>query len=361
MDRNERILGMSDEALFRQLKIASARQELPGFRTIVFAAEHGISFKAGQYLTLLHPRNEGLRRSYSITASPALKEPLSIGVKRIANGSFSRWLVDEAAPGDVVQTIGAGGLFVLPDDIADYRQLFFFAAGSGIAPVFSIIKSALHEFPHLSLVLIYSNASPSKTIFRHELQELEQRFPTQLQVVFLFSNAVQLDKARLHRDLLLQLVSSLSIDLPAQNLYYICGPEPYMRLCSYTLQENGIPKDHIKKENFVTENFRPRHVMPPDKQTRTVVIRYGSRIHTISVSPPTSILDAALQQGLLLPYSCKAGRCGNCVARCIKGQVWHSYNEVLTEKELARGLILTCVAHPVGGDLALTVDGYVGR
>lgn len=347
---------MSGEAFFRQLTITSIREELPGFKTIVFADEHGIPFRAGQYLTLLHPKNENLRRSYSITASPVLNEPLSIGVKRIANGSFSRWLVDEAVPGDVLQTIGAGGLFVLPDNITDYRQLFFFAAGSGITPVFSIIKTALHRFPHLSLVLIYSNASPSKTIFLNDLQELEKKFPAQLQVVFLFSNAVQLDKARLHRDLLLQLVSSLSVRKPKENLYYICGPDAYMRLCTYTLQENGIPKDHIKKENFVIENSKPRFVAPPDKEMHDVEIRFGSHVQTIAVPYPLSILDAALQHGLQLPYSCKAGRCGNCVARCTEGQVWHSYNEVLTEKELAKGLILTCVAHPVGGDARLTVD-----
>jgi ferredoxin-NADP reductase len=347
---------MGDEASFRQLTITAIREEVPGFKTVAFAGGHGILFKAGQYLTLLHPRNENLRRSYSITASPVLEESLSIGVKRIANGSFSRWLVDEAQPGDFLKTIGAGGLFVLPEEIAEYRQLFFFAAGSGITPVFSIIKTALHRFAHLSLVLIYSNAAPSKTIFRKELQELEKKFHPRLQIVFLFSNAMQLDKARLHRDLLLQLVSSLSVGVPGRNLYYVCGPEAYMRLCSYTLQENGIPKDHIKKENFVTENFKPRLVTPPDQETRMAAIRYGSRLYTIPVLYPLSILDAALQQGLQLPYSCKAGRCGNCVARCTQGQVWHSYNEVLTEKDRAKGLILTCVAHPVGGDVTLTVD-----
>lgn len=347
---------MGGEALYRKLTIASIREEVPGFKTIQFAEGHHIAFKAGQYLTLIHPRNETVRRSYSITGAPLLHEPLSIGVKRIANGSFSRWLVDEAAPGDVLQTIGAGGLFVLPEDIAAFRQMFFFAAGSGITPVYSIIKTALHRFPHLSMVLVYSNASPAKTIFLQELQELEKKFPAQLQVVFLFSNAVQLVKARLHRDLLLQLLSSLSIGKPKENLYYICGPEAYMRLCSYTLQEDGIPKDNIKKENFVTENFKPRFVTPPDRETHKVEIRLGARQQAIMVPYPLSILDAALHQGLVLPYSCKAGRCGNCVARCTQGQVWHSYNEVLTDKDLEKGLILTCVAHPVGGHVGLAVD-----
>src|SRR5688500_14923459 len=108
---------MQQQDPFHTIRICAIIEPLPGFKTISFEEGHGIPFKAGQYLTLLHPKDESIRRSYSITTAPVLQEPLTIGVKRIANGLFSRWLADEAVPGDVLQTIGSGGLFVLPDNI----------------------------------------------------------------------------------------------------------------------------------------------------------------------------------------------------------------------------------------------------
>jgi ring-1,2-phenylacetyl-CoA epoxidase subunit PaaE len=128
-----------------------------------------------------------------------------------------------------------------------------------------------------------------------------------------------------------------------------------MRVCTYTLQENGIHPDNIKKENFIIHSVAKRDALPPDKENHIATIRIGNRQHKISVCYPDSILKAAKKQSIDLPYSCEAGRCGNCVAKCTKGAVWHSYNEVLTEKELQKGLVLTCVGHPVDGDVALEI------
>ena len=145
--------------LYKTLIIKSIKEEVKDFKTFCFDAD--FTYKAGQYITLVYKlNNEETRRSYSITSSPVLNEPLSIGVKRIENGFFSRKLIDTAKiVNDDLITIGAGGLFVLPDDIANYKQLFFFAAGSGITPIYSLIKTALHQYKHLHVVLIYSNAS----------------------------------------------------------------------------------------------------------------------------------------------------------------------------------------------------------
>ncbi len=141
-------------------------KQVKDFKTFVFEEDHGIVYKAGQYLTLVrHAHGEDIRRSYSITSSPVLNEPLSIGVKRVENGFFSRILVDTATAGDELITIGAGGLFILPDNIENYKQVFFFAAGSGITPVYSLIKTLLHAHTHTNVVLIYSNTSQQKNDF----------------------------------------------------------------------------------------------------------------------------------------------------------------------------------------------------
>jgi ferredoxin-NADP reductase len=347
---------MNERGLYKTIRIQSIKQEVKGFKTFVFEEGPHIPYQSGQYLTLVRTVNgEETRRSYSITSSPCLNEPLAIGVKRIENGFFSRLLVDSAKPGDVWTTIGAGGFFTLPENTRGYKQVFFFAAGSGITPVFSLLKTALHAHSHLSVVLIYSNASPAKTVFLQELMQLKEDFADRLHLELLFSNAPDLSRARLHRDLLLHLVKTLSAASSSKTLYYICGPQSYMRMCTYTLQEIGTPKENIRKENFIIETVRHAPVAPPDKEMHTAEISIGNNVYRVAVQYPETILSAAKKQGIILPYSCEAGRCGNCVARCIKGRVWHSYNEVLTDKELKAGLILTCVGYPVGGDLSLEI------
>ena len=126
-----------------------------------------------------------------------------------------------------------------------------------------------------------------------------------------------------------------------------------MRMCIFTLQAIGVPKNNIKKENFVIHNISHKNILPPDKTTHHVQIGFGENHYQFDVAYPDSILRAAKKNGISLPYSCEAGRCGNCIAKCVKGTVWHSYNEVLTDRELEQGMVLTCVGHPVGGELAL--------
>jgi len=341
-------------SLYKTLHIKTINAEIRDFKT--FSFKEDIVYKAGQYLTFVYYAHEQeIRRSYSITSSPVLNEPLTIGVKRIENGLFSRMLIDNAAAGDELITIGAGGLFVLPVDIENYKQVFFFAAGSGITPIYSLIKTLLYAQPHIHVVLIYSNASPGKTVFLNDLKTLEKKFPNRLKIKFLWSNIVDLSKARLHRNLIIDFLNELSSADFETLLFYICGPESYMRLCTYTLQENDIPKENIRREDFVINSIHKRDALPPDKNSHKALIKLNGKEFRFSVDYPDSILRSAKKLNINLPYSCEAGRCGSCVAKCIKGKVWHSYNEVLTEKEINSGLILTCVGHPVNGDVELEI------
>lgn len=350
--------GQQSAQLYHTLTIKAIHEEVPNFKTFVLEGEGPMRYKAGQYLTLVDTTSgEEVRRSYSIASAPSLGEPLTIGVKRVENGFLSRLLVDKAKVGDRLLTTGTGGLFTLPEDAASYRQLYFFAAGSGITPIYSLIRTALHDHPHFHLVLIYSNASREKAIFREELEGLAQQYPTQLHIEFLYSNAANLGKARLYRELLLQLLKHLSTAPVSQTLYYICGPEAYMRMCLYTLQGEGVPPDNIRRENFVIERIKPPRATPPDTGPHEVLLLLFGKEYRLQVQYPDTILSVARRQGLAMPYSCEVGRCGNCVALCTGGKVWLSYNEVLTEKELAKGMILTCVAHPIEGDVWVEITG----
>ena len=342
--------------LYKQLIIQLINEEIKGFKTFTFEEGHDISYQAGQYLTFaLTIHNEEIRRSYSIISAPLLNEPLAIGVKRIENGFFSRQLIDHALPGDELITTGAGGFFTLPENIHSYRQIFFFAAGSGITPVYSLLKTALHLHQHLQIVLIYSNASPSKTIFLIQLQLLQELFAERFQLRFLFSNSPLLTEARLNRELLIALLKKYIKAQSHEVLFYICGPEPYMRMCTYTLQEERIPRENIRHENFIINRIPPPKATPPDKKTHWATISYSGNDYSFKVQYPDSILQAAKKQGISLPYSCETGRCGSCAAKCLAGKVWLSYNEVLTDNDLKNGLTLTCVGHPIGGDVRLEI------
>jgi ferredoxin len=135
-------------------------------------------------------------------------------------------------------------------------------------------------------------------------------------------------------------------------LAYVCGPVNYMRMCIYTLLELDIPAENIKKENFNTQKVATV-IEPPDKKSYTVDIHFAGHAYTVTVNYPDTILKAAKKMGIVLPYSCEAGKCGNCTMYCTKGNVWMSYNEVLTEKDIKEGMVLTCVGHPVFGNVTL--------
>jgi ring-1,2-phenylacetyl-CoA epoxidase subunit PaaE len=121
------------------------------------------------------------------------------------------------------------------------------------------------------------------------------------------------------------------------------------------LQEENVPKENIRRETFIIYNQKLKKIAPPDKEVHLVTILYGKENYQLKVQYPDSILQTAKKQNIILPYSCEVGSCGNCAAKCISGKVWLSNNEVLTEKDLQNGLTLTCVGHPVGGDVVLKI------
>lgn len=342
--------------MYRELVIDRVIEEVSDVKTVTFTGESttGITYHAGQYLTLVMKSGDSeIRRSYSIVSSPALNEPLAICVKRIENGVFSRYLVDDAKPGDRLLTSGTGGFFTLPGDLENYKQVFFFAGGSGIAPIMSLLKTVLLEQPRLKVVLIYSSRSKSNTIYYDKLESLASQYPA-LHIEYMLSNSKYLSTARLHQQLLRRMLQKLAIADPGKILFYICGPFAYMRMITFTLTEEHVPAANIRKENF---NAAKPVVFyePPDKEAHQVRVQYDSKVFSFRSQYPDTILKAAQKQGFSLPYSCEVGRCGNCVARCTKGKVWMSYNEVLTDKEIANGLVLTCTGYPVSGDVELEI------
>lgn len=344
-------------SLYKQLVIREIIPETPDTKTFVLeprTEEDVIAYKPGQFLTLVFQGTSGeQRRSFSLSSIPLSGAPLCITVKRIDNGAYSRLLHDKALVGDTLVSIGSSGFFILPDSLAPFGQLCFFAAGSGITPIFSLLKSLLLSGQTRPIMLVYSNRDPEHTIFYDDLKALQQKY-AHLKVVFLFSTAQDLSRARLSKSLVASLLGENMVALPEQTLCYICGPFDYMRMVSIALLAYGFPAANIRKEDFLPLKLIPKE-LPPDTNKHIVTLRIEGGLHQLVVQYPDTILSAAKAAGVSLPYSCEAGRCGTCVARCESGRVWMSYNEVLVEQELAKGLILTCTGYPVGGDVLLQI------
>jgi ferredoxin-NADP reductase len=343
-------------SIFQPLTIEHIIEITKDFKVFVFNPNHLIRYQAGQFITLVDISGlQEIRRSYSMISSPDLAEPLAIGVKRIPNGFFSRKLVDTARVGDTLLTTGAAGFFQLPENMNSFVSIFLFAAGSGIAPILSLLKTILHRHPRVAVYLLYSNHSLQTTAFYQELKQMEKDHATQLHVDFLFSAHSDLKKARLNREYLLEILSFRKIERE-KTLFYTCGPENYMRMVIFLLVEEGFPLAHIKKEDFNPGNRKLTPRLPPDKNDYRVQIESQGVSYDFSVHYPDSILQAAKKNRINLPYSCETGKCGSCAALLISGSVWLSNNEVLTEDDLRKGLTLTCTGHPQGGNLFMKIS-----
>ncbi len=346
---------MQEHPTYQRLVIAQIISETQDARTFVLQQQDGTPYRysSGQFLTFAFPKPSGeQRRSYSISSSPVCDEPLSITVKRVENGEYSRYFIDHAQVGDELLCTGVAGLFTLPADLSSYRQVFFFVAGSGITPVFSLIKTILAAHQHLSIVLIYSNRSAGDTIFYRQLIHLAEHSKGRLIIDFLFSSSNNILKSRLNNSLLTAMLAEREQTSRDTMLCYICGPVDYMDTVSITLLTEGVPKQNIRTENFVS--YIPEITeTPPDTEPHTVRIQIDGQEHHMQVQYPVSILQQAKKEGIHIPYSCESGQCGSCVARCTRGRVWIAYNEVLTDRELEQGLVLTCQGFPVGGDIEL--------
>lgn len=335
-----------------QLIIQEKIQETADAASFKLQAADGnpVHYKAGQFITLLFATPFGeKRRSYSFSSSPQLMETPAITVKKIPNGEFSRKLVEQAKPGYILTASAVSGLFTLPEKIEAGQQYFFFAAGSGITPCYSLIKSLLHASECL-VVLIYSNRDIPSTIFYNELVALQEQFKDRFVIRFLFSELFDVYNSRLGKWLLPQLLEQYRKKEKKQIECYVCGPWDYMQMVQLTLLNEDISLQQIHKENFSTLP-RLQKPKPPDTASHQVQFSYFDAVTNLTVQYPNSILAAAKAAGIPLPYSCEAGRCGSCVATCTSGNVWMAYNEVLMEEEIAAGRFLCCQAYPVGGDV----------
>jgi ring-1,2-phenylacetyl-CoA epoxidase subunit PaaE len=305
-----------------------------------------ISYKAGQFLTLiLNTNGHETRRSYSISSTPGIDSHVQITVKRVHNGEISRHLLDHYKEGNILKALMPSGMFVM-NEHKKSEDVFLLAAGSGITPVFSLLKDILYNRDVLSVILFYQNHAEHDTIFRNELQQLAIDFSTRFTWFDFVSNPQHADYAmrRMNNDILEQTIPALMKYKSGDATFFICGPLSFMRMCQYTLMLMGFAQAQIKKEYFVI-NTPPAPPLMINTLPRTVFLKNVEPAISFTTTFPQTILQSALEQGIALPYSCRGAKCSTCVARCVSGEVVMSMNDVLTDEDLKHGLVLTCVGY----------------
>ncbi|SDK01540.1 ring-1,2-phenylacetyl-CoA epoxidase subunit PaaE [Catalinimonas alkaloidigena] len=347
------------ESLVR-LKVTEILDETPDARTLRLLPESPttLPYKAGQFLTFVFEvKGEKIRRSYSLSTAPGLDAHLAITFKKVPFGVVSHLLFEDVQVGDVLQALPPTGRFTLPAG-SQPRDLVMIAAGSGITPLYSLLRTALAKEPQSRITLIYSNHNEQSTIFYESLQALARQHPDRLKIVFIFSDPA--DKTHGHHGhlnvFLLKKLLRTNVHFAKENAqFFLCGPFTFMRMCHMIIRVMGFREDHIHRENFVvvTEKKGIEKTLIQDKSDKTVAVTYRGKTDRVEVPYGKPILRAALDQGLTLPYSCLGGICSTCAAVCTSGRVEMSVNEVLTEKDLKEGWVLTCVGYPATPDVAV--------
>lgn len=346
--------------LYIQLRITDIIPETPDTYTYRLEPANGqpVPYQAGQFLTfLITLHGTEYRRSYSFSSTPGVDPQMSVTVKRITNGEISRHIHRTWQVGQTVTSLLPSGRFTLDAAPGEERDLFFLGAGSGITPLFSLLQHALYFEPAAHVTLIYSSRNAQNAIFYQRILELQRQFPESLVILWLFSDPGDEPVAyRRMSNSLLEMLAPKHLQHPREKAqFYICGPADYMRMAQFTLTFMGFRTDQLHKENFVVNTAAKiaRVQVPDDASIKQVLLKHENKTQVLPVPGNETILHAALRQEVPMPYSCKGGVCGSCIARCTSGKVWMTVNEVLTDKELSQGLVLTCTGYAQTDEVTL--------
>jgi len=309
------------------------------------ALRETFSFRAGQYLTFRH-FNQGaeIRRAYSIASHPG-EGILTVGIKKVAGGLFSVYANEELRAGDRLEVMPPQGRFVYnPKDGA--TRILALAAGSGITPIMSIIRTALADTNDSRVVLAYGNRSPEETMFREEIDQLISEYPGRFTVYYVFSRSREEGSlfGRIEASTVNYITRNKHQDISFDR-FYLCGPQAMIEMAEETLVGQGAPNDRIYHELFTEPEGTDTLKEELEGKTKLTVMLDGVS-HELVMDQKSLVLDAVLRAKIDAPYSCQGGVCSTCIARVTEGNASMVKNQILTPGEIAEGLILTCQAHP---------------
>lgn len=343
-----------------ELEIAHVIDETTDSRSLVFKSPadapvppEKLRYSPGQFLTLRVPsdRTGSVARCYSLCSSPFTGDPLTVTVKRTADGYASNWLCDNAHAGMRMHVLAPSGTFVPKTLDTDFLLL---AGGSGITPMLAILKSALSEGTG-KVTLIYANRDEKSVIFAETLRDMAAKYPDRLTAIHWLETVQGLPDV--------QALSELFAPYSGREAF-ICGPGPFMAAAEEALKVAGTPAEKVHIEVFKSLESDPFARVTiaaddpddSDEGPATVVVTLDGTTHEVTWPRKAKLLDVLLDKGLDAPFSCREGHCGACAVLKKSGEIEMDVNDVLEQQDLDEGLILACQAHPKTDSVEVTFD-----
>jgi 3-ketosteroid 9alpha-monooxygenase subunit B len=332
-----------------RLRVIEVVEETSDARSVVFSVPAELAerytYRPGQFLTIRIPASS-LARCYSLSSSPH-EGRLAVTVKRVAEGRGSNWICDNVTVGMELETLPPAGTFT-PRSLDD--DMTFFAAGSGITPVISIIRAALAQGSG-RLVLLYANRDERSVIFGAELRELAAAHPGRLLVLHWLESLQGLPSQAA--------LAELARPFAARE-HFVCGPAPFMDAVTHALRDLGVARKRIHIERFVSLDEDPFAAAEPVEAAEGTDARLEVELdgeqHAMAWPPGTKLLDLLRDAGVDAPFSCRQGSCGACACRVTGGEVKLLRNEALDRTDLDEGWVLACQALPVSDEVTVTFD-----
>ena len=352
---------------FYKLKVKEVRRETTDCVSISFEIPEEykeiFKFTQGQHITIRkYFMGEEFRRSYSLCTSP-LDNDFRVAVKKMYDGLFSNYANTELKPGEILEVIPPLGKFHTDLHATNTKNYIGFAAGSGITPIISILKSVLKTEPNSTFTLFYGNKNVESVIFMEELEALKNQYMGRLSLYYIMSReaiGTPLFKGHITGEKVKEFAKNI-FDPAKTDEVFICGPESMLIDLKETLKDVGIPEKNIHFELFATAGIaKKKHdeevVIEADVLSEVTIIIDGDEFKFNLKTTDVNILDAGMKNGANLPFACKGGVCCTCRAKLLEGKVDMEVNYSLEPDELDAGFILTCQSHPLTKKVVVTFD-----
>lgn len=356
---------------FHKVKVKSIVRETPDCVSVALDVpadlREAFRFTQGQYLTFRRELNgEEVRRSYSICSSP-LDNEWRVAIKQVPEGRFSSHAVQQLRVGEELEVMPPMGRFYTELHPEHQKLYVAFAAGSGITPVMSIVKTILLTEPGSQVYLIYGNRGRNSIIFKEQIEALKNKYVDRLSVYHILSREhgdADLFFGRIDKQKAQQFLQKI---IPPQEIdeAFLCGPEEMILGVKEALTEAGVAPEKVHFEMFTSgeggqkrkaERQQQRPAGEDDKHSRVTVQLEGSKYPLEMSYYGDTILDALLERGIDAPYSCKNGMCSTCRCRVTEGTVEMDVNYSLSDTEVAKGYVLSCQARPTSEMVSVDFD-----
>lgn len=353
---------------FHQVKVKEVYKDTKDTVVVSFdidkTLQNSFQFSQGQHLTLRRIINgDDVRRSYSLCSSP-LENQWKVAIKEIPGGIFSTYANNELKAGDTLDVMKPSGMFGVATDSKSAKNYLFFAAGSGITPIISMIKTHLAVEPNSTCKLFYVNKTAKSIIFKEELEQLRNTYFGRLEIYYFLTKEkrdIDLFNGRFD-DEKMKVLTNTFIDIPDTSEVFLCGPEDMVNYVSEYLIKAGLPKHLVHFELFIKglseeDKLRVERLAQQNVDgVEVTIIDGGKEFHFTMQEDDDNVLDGALTAGADLPYACKGGVCSTCKCKVLEGTVEMKINYALEDDDLEKDYVLSCQAVPTSKKLVVDFD-----